>query len=92
MPHNASCCNPQSWRHRGLSENCVVQGLNSYLCVCHESRGSRGGCREAHKNNPKRFICFRTFLLQTTWLPVPAGSWGPARAQSYGAALSALFV
>lgn len=86
--HNPSCCNPQGWRHPGLSKNCVVSGLNSYLCVCHGSRGSRGG----HKNNPKCFICFCTFLLQTTWLPVPAGSGGPARAQSYGAALSALFV
>ena len=86
--HNPSCCNPQGWRHPGLSKNCVVSGLNSYLCVCHGSRGSRGG----HKNNPKCFICFCTFLLQTTWLPVPAGSRGPARAQSYGAALSALFV
>lgn len=37
-PHNPSCCNAQSWRHQGLSEKCVVQGLNSYLCVCHGSR------------------------------------------------------
>lgn len=56
-PHNPSCCNPRSWRHQRLSEKCVVQGLNSYLCVCRRSGGSCGGV-EAHKNNQKRFICF----------------------------------
>lgn len=62
------------------------------VCLPQEQGGGVAGAAEAHKNNPKRFICFFTFLLQTTWLPVPAGSRGPARTRSYGAVLSALFV
>lgn len=62
------------------------------VCLPRE-RGERGaGAAGAHKNNSEHFICFFTFWLQTTWPAVPAGSRGPARAQSYGAALSALFV
>ena len=89
--HSGCTIRPVVIPRAGVTQACpktAVQGLNSYLCVCHGSRGSRRG----HKNNPKCFICFCAFLLQTTWRPVPAGSWGPARAQSYGAALSALFV
>lgn len=72
--HSPACCNPLGWRHQGRSKNCVVPS----------AAGARGvaGAAEAHKNNPKGFICL---CYRPLGCPA-AGSRGPASAQLWGSA------
>lgn len=87
-PHNPSCCDPQGWRHRGLSDKCVVYGLNSHLCVCHGSRGSGArGLPRPIKTPPNVSFAF-CFLVsdhlagRASWEPGPSKSaelWGSAK-------------
>lgn len=73
-PHNPSCCNPQSWRHRGLSEKCVVQGLNSYLCVCHRSRaGEWLGLQRPIKTTQNVSFAFLLFCCRPLGCPRQLG-------------------
>lgn len=74
-PHNPSCCDPWGWRHWVLSQKCVVQGLNSYLCVCHGSRGSGArGPPGPIKTTPNISFAFLLFGYRPLGRPCQLGA------------------